>query len=161
MEYLIFINQLGVIGFRYFTGHLTLSHSTLVSCSTVLDRHRTKLQNDHSLQPSFHPAYCLKAKGRSEMQQDDSDWESLLVLGVGEGTSAGFAVVMETSHHSVEAGRAAFTVLALRVVLTILHKHIITIVLLTFANANCWFPIHSTTWHDTGVFIFPSVFSKQ
>lgn len=69
-------------------------------------------------------------KGRSETQarQEDSDLESLLVLRVGEGTSAGFAVVMETSHHSVEPGRAAFTVLALRVVLTILQHMTITIV---------------------------------
>lgn len=101
----------------------------------MADRHWTKLQNGHSLHQSFHPADGLKAKGHSGTQQDDSDEESLLVLRVGEGTSAGFAVVMETSHHSVEAGRAAFTVLALRVVLTILHKRtIITIVLIFLIN---------------------------
>lgn len=50
---------------------------------------------------------------------------SLLVLWVGEGTGAGFAVVMETSDHTVESRSAAFTPITLCVVLTVLRtrKH--------------------------------------
>lgn len=53
--------------------------------------------------------------------------ESLLVLGVGEGTGAGFTVIVETSDHAVKPWSAAFTAITLCVVLTVLcpqtHTH--------------------------------------
>lgn len=59
--------------------------------------------------------------------------ETLLVLWVGEGTGAGFTVVMETADHTVESRSAAFTAITLRVVLTVLptrrHTHGINVTL--------------------------------
>lgn len=143
---------------------LHYSHSTLAGCSTVIDRHWTKLQNGHSLCRSFYPADCLKMKGHSETQQDDSDLESLLVLRIGEGTSAGFAVVMETSDHSIEAGHAAFAVLALRVVLTILHKHIIitTVVFIFLINfCKCTLLVSYSFYNPTQSWCFHFPVSLQ
>lgn len=145
------------IGLHCFTGHHTLSHFTLASCSSLVNWNSNKLQNTKLVILWFR-----KANGHSERQQDESDLESLLVLRVGEGTSARFAVVVETSHHAVEPGCAAFTVLALRVVLAILQKHMTIIVKFTLpvANANCWAPLHSTIRQDSDALIFPSLFKQ-
>lgn len=66
--------------------------------------------------------------------------KTLLVLWVGEGTSAGFTVVMETSDHAVEPWSTAFTVIALCVVRTILHKHIIIVIIIVFVKTPHWHP---------------------
>lgn len=68
------------------------------------------------------------------------DRKTLLVLWVGKGTSAGFTVVTETTDHTVEPWSAAFTVIALCVVLTILHKHIIIMITIIFVKTPHWHP---------------------
>lgn len=80
------------------------------------------------------------------------DRKTLLVLWIGEGTSAGFTVVTETLDHTVEPWSAAFTVIALRVVLTILHKHII--IMIVICENTSLAPIHSLTRHDLSVKVF-------
>lgn len=97
--------------------------------------HSHQLVTSRWLRQSFHAADCQEAIARRNRTTPNA--ESLLVVRVGEGTSAGFAVVMETSHHSVEARRAAFTVVALRVVLTALHTNTFIIIILIFPINFC------------------------